>query len=121
MPYKKEDIMVKKGGPFTQIFNIQHFQSRVFKSSQNNIRPYIFYIIGKRMTSAMAMPMTMIMTKTNTTTKTHTKCLKDPSYAIFSKSREFKDIRYDAYNDKDNCQDKDKDKGAEKTQHMLYF
>ena len=54
-----------------------------------------------------------------------TKCLKDPSYAIFSKSREFKDIRYDAYNDKDNDQDKDKDKdkdkSAEKTQQMLYF
>ena len=60
---------------------------------------------------------------------TKTKCLKDPRHAIFSKSREFKDIRYDAYNDKDNDQDKDKDKGkdndkdksAEKTQHMLYF
>ena len=34
------------------------------------------------------------MTKTKTVTKT--KCLKDPSHAIFSKSREFKDIRYDA-------------------------
>ena len=68
-------------------------------------------------------------------TMTKTKCSKDPSHAIFSKSREFKDIRYDAYNDKDNDQDKDKDKdkdkvkdkdkdidkSAEKTQHMLYF
>ena len=50
---------------------------------------------------------------------------KDPSYAIFSKSREFKDIKYDAYNNKYNDQDKDddkdKDKSAEKAQHMLYF
>ena len=68
---------------------------------------------------------------------TKTKFLKDPSHTIFSKSREFKDIRYDAYNDKDNDQDKDKDKdkdkykdkdkdkdkdkSAQKTQHMLYF
>ena len=34
---------------------------------------------------------------------------------IFSKSRELKDIRYDAYNDKD------KDKCVEKTQYMLCF
>ena len=47
-------------------------------------------------------------TKTKTKTMTKTKCLKDPSYAIFSKSREFKDIRYDAYNDKDDDKDKDK-------------
>ena len=44
-------------------------------------------------------------TKTNTKTKmktmTKTKCLKEPSHAIFSKSSEFKDIRYDAYNDQD--------------------
>ena len=62
---------------------------------------------------------------------TKTKCSKDPSHAILLKSREFKDIRYDAFNDKDNDQeksndndkykDKDKDKSAEKTQHMLYF
>ena len=73
--------------------------------------------------------MTLTMTKTmtnpkkKTKTKTKTKCLKDPSQAIFSKSREFKDIRYDAYNDKGNDQDKDKDKtdSTEQTQHMLYF
>ena len=47
---------------------------------------------------------------THTKTKTKTKCLKDPSHAIFSKSREFKDIRYDAYRDKDRDKDKDKDK-----------
>ena len=51
----------------------------------------------------MTMTMTKTHTKTNTKTKTKTKtmtktkCLKDPSHAIFSKSREFKDIRYDAY------------------------
>ena len=45
-------------------------------------------------------------TKTNTKTKTKTKCPKDPSHAIFLKSWEFKDIRYDAYNDKDNDQKK---------------
>ena len=28
-------------------------------------------------------------------TKTKTKCIKDPTYAIFSKSREFKDIKSD--------------------------
>merc|ERR550525_729383 len=74
-------------------------------------------------------------TKTNTKTKTKTKCSKDPSHAIFSKSWEFKDIRYDAYNDKDNDQEKDndndndndkdkgkdKDESAEKTHHILYF
>ena len=38
-----------------------------------------------------------------------TKCSKDPSHAIFLKSWEFKDIRYDAYNDKDNDQEKDND------------
>ena len=50
--------------------------------------------------------MTNTHTKTNTKTITNTKCLKDPSHAIFSKSREFKDIRYDAYNDKDNDKEK---------------
>ena len=55
----------------------------------------------------MTMTMTKTHTKTNTYTKTKTrtmtkpKCLKAPRHAIFSKSREFKDIRYDAYNDKD--------------------
>ena len=28
-------------------------------------------------------------------TKTKTKCIEDPRYAIFSKSKEFKDIKYD--------------------------
>ena len=55
----------------------------------------------------------LIVTKTNTKTKTKTmrktKCSKDPSHAIFLKSREFKDTRYDAYNDKDNDQEKDND------------
>ena len=54
------------------------------------------------MTSAMTMTMTKTPTKTNTKTKTMTKtlCLKDISYAIFSKSREFKEIKYDTqYND----------------------
>ena len=76
----------------------------------------------------MTMTMTKTHTKTNTKTKTKTmtkkkkKCLKDPSHELFSKSREFKDIRYDAYNDKDNDQDKDKDKNKVlKTQLMLYF
>ena len=32
---------------------------------------------------------------TNTKTKTNTKCIEDPTYAIFSKSRQFKDINYD--------------------------
>ena len=69
--------------------------------------------------------MTKTHTKTNTKIKTKTmtkiKCSKDPSHAIFLKSWEFNDIRYDAYNDKDNeqekdndnDQDKDKDKSAE--------
>ena len=59
--------------------------------------------------------MTKTKTKTKTKTMAKTKCLKDPSHAIFSKGREFKDIRYDAYNDKDNDQDKDKDKEKTKT------
>ena len=53
-------------------------------------------------------------TKTNTKTKTKTKCPKDPSHAIFLKSWEFKDIRYDAYNDKDNDQEKDSDNDNDK-------
>ena len=71
----------------------------VFKSSQNHVRPHILYIIGKRMTSAMTMTMTKTPTKTNTKTKTMTKtlCLKDISYAIFSKSRELEDIEYDTH------------------------
>ena len=69
------------------------------------------------MTSAMTNDKDKYKDKAKTMTKT--KCLKDPSHTIFSKSREFKDIRYDAYDDKDN--DKDKDKSAEETQHMLYF
>ena len=40
--------------------------------------------------------------------------LKDPSHAIFLESREFKDIRYDAYNDKDNDQEKDNDNDNDK-------
>ena len=53
-------------------------------------------------------------TNTKTKTKTNTKCLKDPSHAILLKSREFKDIRYNAYNDKYNDQDKDDDKDKDK-------
>ena len=49
----------------------------------------------------MTRKMTKTHTKTNTKTKTRTnkKCLKDPSHAIFLKSREFKDIKYDTNND----------------------
>ena len=39
--------------------------------------------------------MTKTHTKTKTKTMTKTKCSKDPSHAMFSKSREFKDIKYD--------------------------
>ena len=46
-----------------------------------------------------------VMTKT----KTNTKCLKDPSHAIFLKSREFKDIKYDTNSDH-KYKDKYKDK-----------
>ena len=37
----------------------------------------------------------MTKTKTKTKTKAKTKCIEDPTYAIFSKSSEFKDIKYD--------------------------
>ena len=39
----------------------------------------------------------IVMTNTNTKTKTktNTKCIEDPTYARFSKSRQFKDINYD--------------------------
>ena len=52
-----------------------------------------------------------VMTKTKTNTKTKTKCIEDPTYAIFSKSREFKDTDAE-YKDKyiDIYKDKDKDK-----------
>ena len=53
-------------------------------------------------------------TITKTNTKTKTKCPKDPSHAIFLKSWEFKDIRYDAYNDKENDQEKDNDNDNDK-------
>ena len=33
-----------------------------------------------------------------------TKCLQDQAYAIFSKSRKFKDIKYDTYSDHQNDQ-----------------
>ena len=48
---------------------------------------------------------------------TKTKCSKVPSHAIFLKNWEFKDVRYDAYNDKDNDQEKgyDNDNDKEKT------
>ena len=66
----------------------------------------------------MTMTTTKTHTKTNTKTKTKTmtktKCSKDPSHAIFLKSWEFKDIRYDAYNDKDNDQEKDNDNDKDK-------
>ena len=52
--------------------------------------------------------------KTMRKTMTKTKCSKDPSHAIFSKSREFKDIKYNEKNrDKDKSKEKkykDKDK-----------
>ena len=49
----------------------------------------------------MTKTMTKTHTKTNTKTKanTNTKCLKDPAHAIFLKSREFKDIKYDTNSD----------------------
>ena len=58
-------------------------------------------------------------TKTKTKTMTKTKCSKDLSHAIFLKSWEFKDIRYDAYNDKDNDNDNDKDKDKDKSAENL--
>ena len=47
-----------------------------------------------------------VMTKTNT--KTKTKCIEDPTYAIFSKSREVEDTEAEKYKDKDTDKDKDK-------------
>ena len=38
---------------------------------------------------------TKTKTKKKTKTKTKTMCKEDPTYAIFLKSREFKDIKYD--------------------------
>ena len=52
---------------------------------------------GSSRISDMTLTGTRTDTKTKTNTKTKTKCLKDPSHAIFSKSREFKDIKYDTY------------------------
>ena len=43
--------------------------------------------------------MTKTKTKTNTKTKTKTKYQKDPTCAIFLKSRRFKDIKYDTHSD----------------------
>ena len=75
---------------------------------------YILYIAVKLKDivylSVMKFTTTKTHTKTNTRTKTkkmtETKCSKDPSHAIFLKSWEFKDIRYNAFNNKDNDQKK---------------
>ena len=50
----------------------------------------------------MSLPMTPTVncktnTNTKTKTKTKTKCSKDPTYAMFSESRGFKDIKYDTH------------------------
>ena len=37
----------------------------------------------------------IVMTNTKTKTKTNIKCIEDPTYAIFSKSSQFKDINSD--------------------------
>ena len=90
---KRKEILSKGKGrvkfcPFVRLSVCHHFNI-------SNIRPsihyvtHILYIIGKRRTSAM----TMKMTHTKTNTKTKTKCLETPLYAIFSKCREFKDIK----------------------------
>jgi len=42
----------------------------------------------------MVITKTNTKTKTKTETKTKTKCIEDTTYAIFSKSREFKDIKF---------------------------
>ena len=42
----------------------------------------------------MALQLTKTQTQTKTKTKTKTKFLKDPTCAIFLKSRGFKDIKY---------------------------
>ena len=77
--------------------SLQHFQHKAFKSSHD--RPHILNIIGKRRTSATTMTMTKTNTETKIKTNTNTKCLKDPSYVIFSKSRELKDIKYETHSD----------------------
>ena len=43
----------------------------------------------------MVMTNTNTKTETKTKTQTKTKSKEDPTYAIFSKSREFRDIKYD--------------------------
>ena len=103
----------------------RHRQERTSKKKSSCICiAYKLHIIHRRKAedivyhSVMTMTTTKTHTKTNTKTKTKTmtktKCSKDPSHAIFLKSWEFKDIRYDAYNDKDNDQEKDNDKDKEK-------
>ena len=47
----------------------------------------------------------IVMTNTKTETKTKTKCKEDPTYAIFSKRREFKDINYDQTREESNLAD----------------
>ena len=43
----------------------------------------------------------------NTNTKTHTKCFKDPMYAIFLKVSGFKDFKYDMDMDMSDMKDMD--------------
>ena len=43
----------------------------------------------------MSMKNAKTNTNANTQTNTNTKCFKDPIYAIFLKSWEFKDFKYD--------------------------
>ena len=72
------------------------------------------------MTSATTMIMTKTHTKTNTKIKTNTKCLKDTLHAIFSKSKEFKDIKYDTSSDHKD-KDKDKDKMTKRPNKSYIF
>ena len=70
----------------------------------------------------MTRTMTKTHTKTNTKTKTttNTKCLKDPSHAIFLKSSEFKDIKYDTNSDH-KYKDKDKEKMTKRPNECYIF
>ena len=55
------------------------------------------YDMDMDMSDMVVMDMDVVETKTKTKTqkKTNTKCFKDPMYAIFLKSRGFKDFKYD--------------------------
>ena len=61
------------------------------------------------------------MTKTKTKSNIKTKCPKDPTYAIFLKSRWFKDIKYDNMNANQTRPDRVKSRNASASKELCDY